>query len=38
MATKEEIVAFIAAELPQTKCVVREVGKCSHGIPRDRPD
>lgn len=27
MATKEEIVAFIAAELPQTKCVVREVGK-----------
>ena len=26
MATKEEIVAFIAAELPQTKCVVREVG------------
>ena len=26
MATKEEVTAFIAAELPQTKCVVREVG------------
>jgi acyl-coenzyme A thioesterase PaaI-like protein len=26
MATKEEVVAFIAAELPQTKCVVQEVG------------
>ena len=26
MTTKEEITAFIAAELPQTKCVVREVG------------
>ena len=26
MATKEEIVAFFAAEFPQTKCVVQEVG------------
>lgn len=26
MATKEEIAAFIAAEFPQTKCVVREAG------------
>jgi acyl-coenzyme A thioesterase PaaI-like protein len=26
MATKEEITAFIVAELPQTMCVVREVG------------
>jgi len=26
MATKAEITAFIAAEFPQTKCVVREVG------------
>ena len=26
MATKEEVAAFIAAEFPQTKCVVREVG------------
>jgi acyl-coenzyme A thioesterase PaaI-like protein len=26
MATKEEVVAFITAELPQTKCVVQEVG------------
>ncbi len=27
MATKEEVVAFITAEFPQTKCVVQEVGK-----------
>ena len=26
MATTEEVTAFISAELPQTKCVVREVG------------
>jgi acyl-coenzyme A thioesterase PaaI-like protein len=26
MATKEEVTAFIAADFPQTKCVVREVG------------
>jgi len=26
MATKEEVAAFIAAELPHTKCVLREVG------------
>jgi acyl-coenzyme A thioesterase PaaI-like protein len=26
MATKEEVAAFIAAEFPQTKCTVREVG------------
>jgi acyl-coenzyme A thioesterase PaaI-like protein len=26
VATKEEIVAFLSAELPQTKCAVREVG------------
>ena len=26
MATREEVIAFIAAEFPQTKCVVREVG------------
>lgn len=26
MATKEEVAAFIAAEFPQTKCRVREVG------------
>jgi len=26
MATKEEIAAFIAAEFPQTRCIVREVG------------
>lgn len=26
MATKEEVAAFIAAEFPQTKCMVREVG------------
>ena len=26
MATKEEVVAFIAAEFPQTKCTVQEVG------------
>ena len=26
MATKEEVAAFIAAESPLTKCVVREVG------------
>jgi acyl-coenzyme A thioesterase PaaI-like protein len=26
MATKEEVAAFIAAEFPQTKCVIREVG------------
>lgn len=26
MTTKEEVAAFIAAEFPQTKCVVREVG------------
>lgn len=26
MATKDEVAAFIAAEFPQTKCVVREVG------------
>ena len=26
MATKEEVAAFIAAEFPQTKCVVCEVG------------
>ena len=25
MATTEEVAAFIAAELPQTKCVIREV-------------
>jgi hypothetical protein len=36
MTTKEEVTAFIAAEFPQTKCVVREVGnggaKVSHEI------
>jgi len=26
LATKEEIAAFMAAEFPQTKCVVRQVG------------
>ena len=26
MATKEEVAAFIAAEFPQNKCVLREVG------------
>jgi acyl-coenzyme A thioesterase PaaI-like protein len=26
MATKEEVAAFIAAELPHTRCVVRELG------------
>jgi len=26
MVTKEEVIAFIAAEFPQTKCVVQEVG------------
>ena len=26
MATKEEVAAFFAAEFPQTRCVVREVG------------
>jgi acyl-coenzyme A thioesterase PaaI-like protein len=26
MATKEEIAAFLAAELPQNRCVLREVG------------
>jgi acyl-coenzyme A thioesterase PaaI-like protein len=26
MATKEEVTAFIAAEFPQSRCVVREVG------------
>jgi acyl-coenzyme A thioesterase PaaI-like protein len=26
MAAKEEVVAFIAAEFPQTRCIVREVG------------
>ena len=26
MATKEEVVAFIAAEFPQTRCTVQEVG------------
>jgi acyl-coenzyme A thioesterase PaaI-like protein len=26
VATKNEVIAFIAAEFPQTKCVVREVG------------
>ena len=26
MATREEVAAFIAAEFPQTKCVIREVG------------
>jgi acyl-coenzyme A thioesterase PaaI-like protein len=26
MATKEQVAAFIAAEFPQTRCVVREVG------------
>jgi acyl-coenzyme A thioesterase PaaI-like protein len=26
MATKEEVAAFIAAQFPQTKCVIREVG------------
>ena len=26
MATREEVTAFIAAEFPQTKCVVRELG------------
>lgn len=27
MATKEEVVAFLAAEFPQTKCVIEEVSK-----------
>ena len=26
MATRDEVAAFIAAEFPQTKCVIREVG------------
>jgi uncharacterized protein (TIGR00369 family) len=26
MATKEEVAAFIAAEFPQNKCILREVG------------
>lgn len=29
MATKEEVAAFIAAEFPQTKCVIRNVGNRS---------
>lgn len=29
MATKEQVAAFIAAEFPQTKCVVRDVGNRS---------
>jgi acyl-coenzyme A thioesterase PaaI-like protein len=36
MATREEVAAFIAAEFPQTKCLVREVGNggatVSHAI------
>jgi acyl-coenzyme A thioesterase PaaI-like protein len=32
VATKEEIVAFIAAELPQTKCVVQEVGNAASTV------
>ncbi len=27
MATRDEIVAFMAAEMPQARCTVREVGK-----------
>lgn len=29
MATRDEVAAFIAAEFPQTRCVVREVGERS---------
>ncbi len=29
MATTQEVAAFIAAEFPQTKCVIREVGNRS---------
>lgn len=39
MATKDEVAAFIAAEFPQTKCVIREVGNSgatvSHEIGRE---
>ena len=39
MATKDEVAAFIASEFPQTKCVVREVGRgratVSHEIGRE---
>ncbi len=39
MASKEEIAAFIAAEFPQTKCMVEEVGNggatVSHRIGHD---
>ncbi len=29
MATKEEVVAFLAAYFPEAKCVIREVGNGS---------
>jgi acyl-coenzyme A thioesterase PaaI-like protein len=39
MATQEEVAAFIAAEFPQTKCIIREVGNrgatVSHEIGRN---
>ena len=35
MATKEEVAAFIAAEFPQTRCVVREVGNGGATVSHD---
>jgi acyl-coenzyme A thioesterase PaaI-like protein len=35
MATKEEIIAFLAAEFPQSRCVVREVGNAGATISID---
>jgi acyl-coenzyme A thioesterase PaaI-like protein len=35
LATKEEVSAFIAAEFPQTKCVIREVGNRGSTVAHD---
>ena len=35
VATKEEILAFVAAEIPQTKCVIEEVGARGATVSRD---
>ena len=39
MATKEEIAAFLAAEFPQTKCVIQEVSDGgADRLPRNRTE
>ena len=35
MATREEIAAFLAREMPQSRCVLREVGSCGATLSYD---